>query len=265
VTLPSAFDLTNRVALVTGAGSPEGIGFATASLLGSMGAAVLLTATTARIEDRAAELREHGIDATAAAADLTIESDATGLVAVATRRWGQLDIVVNNAGMISVSDPDFESGDLASMSVEDWHQSMARNLDTAFLVSRAAVPGMAARGWGRVVMVTSVTGAVMAMRNDIGYAAAKAGMVGLTRAMAVDVADRGVTVNAIAPGWIATASQTPHEFEEGLATPARRSGTAAEVAAAVGWLCSPGAAYTTGQCVVVDGGNSIAEERVVRP
>jgi 3-oxoacyl-[acyl-carrier protein] reductase len=89
-------------------------------------------------------------------------------------------------------------------------------------------------------------------------------MVGLTRAMAVDVADRGVTVNAVAPGWIATASQTPHEVDEGLVTPARRSGTAAEVASAVGWLCSPGAAYVTGQCLVVDGGNSIAEERVVR-
>jgi 3-oxoacyl-[acyl-carrier protein] reductase len=265
VNLPATFDLTGRVALVTGAGSPEGIGFATASVLGSMGAAVLVTATTARIEDRAAELREQGIDAAGVTADLTIESDATGLVAVASRRWGQLDIVVNNAGMISISDPHFESGDLASMSAEDWHLSMARNLDTAFLVSRAAVPGMAERGWGRVVMVTSVTGAVMAMRKDIGYAAAKAGMVGLTRAMAVDVADRGVTVNAIAPGWITTASQTPHEFEEGLATPSGRSGTASEVAAAAGWLCSPGAAYITGQCVVVDGGNSIAEERVVRP
>jgi 3-oxoacyl-[acyl-carrier protein] reductase len=265
VNLPATFDLTDRVALVTGAGSPDGIGFATASLLGSMGAAVLLTATTARIEDRAAELREQGIEAAAVVADLTVESDATGLVAAATRRWGQLDIVVNNAGMISISNPDFESGDLASMSVADWHRSMARNLDTAFLVSRAAVPAMAGRGWGRVVMVTSVTGAVMAMRNDIGYAAAKAGMVGLTRAMAVDVADRGVTVNAIAPGWIATASQTPHEVEEGLATPARRSGTPHEVAAGIGWLCSPGAAYITGQCLVIDGGNSVAEERVVRP
>jgi 3-oxoacyl-[acyl-carrier protein] reductase len=262
---PAAFDLTGRVALVTGAGSSEGIGFATASLLGSMGAAVLVTATTARIEDRAAELREQGIDAAAAVADLTVASDAAGLVAAACHRWGQLDIVVNNAGMISVSDPDFESGGLASMSVEDWHRSMARNLDTAFLVSRAAVPAMATQGWGRVVMMTSVTGAVMAMRNDIGYAAAKAGMVGLTRAMAVDVADRGVTVNAVAPGWIATASQTAHEVDEGLVTPARRSGTAAEVASAVGWLCSPGAAYVTGQCLVVDGGNSIAEERAVRP
>jgi 3-oxoacyl-[acyl-carrier protein] reductase len=260
-----AFDLTGRAALVTGAGSPDGIGFAAASLLGSMGAAVLVTATTSRIDERATELRERGIDAAAVVADLTIEAEARAAVDAAVQRWGGLDIVVNNAGMISVADPDFEAGDVGSMSPETWHSSLARNLDTAFLVSRAAVPAMAERGWGRIVMVASVTGAVMAMRDDVGYAAAKAAMLGLTRAMAVDLADRGVTVNAVAPGWIATASQTPHEVEEGHATPARRSGTPAEVAAAIGWLCSPGASYLTGQCLVVDGGNSVAEERVIRP
>jgi 3-oxoacyl-[acyl-carrier protein] reductase len=263
--LPATFDLTGRAALVTGAGSPDGIGFATASLLGSMGAAVLVTATTSRIDDRATELCERGIDAAAIVADLTIEAEASAAVDAAGQRWDGLDIVVNNAGMISVAEPDFEAGDVAAMSPETWHSSLARNLDTAFLVSRAAVPAMAERGWGRIVMVASVTGAVMAMRHDVGYATAKAAMVGLTRAMAIDLADRGVTVNAVAPGWISTASQTPHEVEEGRATPAGRSGTPAEVAAAIGWLCSPGASYLTGQCLVVDGGNSVAEERVARP
>jgi 3-oxoacyl-[acyl-carrier protein] reductase len=265
VTIPATFDLTGRVALVTGAGSPDGIGFATASLLGSMGATLVVTATTSRIEERAAELRGEGFAASSMAADLTVEAEANALVDEATQRWGGVDIVVNNAGMISVSDPDFESGDVGSMSPANWHRSLARNLDTAFLVSRAAVPAMAERGWGRVVMVTSVTGAVMAMRNDVGYAAAKAGMVGLTRAMAVDVAGRGVTVNSIAPGWIATASQTAHEVEEGLATPAGRSGSPHEIAAGIGWLCSPGASYVTGQCLVIDGGNSVAEERAITP
>jgi 3-oxoacyl-[acyl-carrier protein] reductase len=259
--LPAVFDLSGRTAVVTGAGSPDGIGFATAALLGSMGAAVLVTSTTVRIEERADELRRRGIDCAGAVADLTVEAEANAVVAGATARWGAVDIVVNNAGMISVSDPEFESGDVGSMSTGTWQKSLARNLDTAFLVSRAAVPGMAERGWGRVVMVTSVTGAVMAMRDDVGYATAKAGMVGLTRAMAVDAAGRGVTVNAVAPGWIATASQTAHEVEEGRATPAGRSGTPAEVSTAIGWLCSPGASYVTGQCLVVDGGNSVAEER----
>jgi 3-oxoacyl-[acyl-carrier protein] reductase len=116
-------------------------------------------------------------------------------------------------------------------------------------------------GWGRIVMVASVTGPVMAMRAESAYAAAKAGMVGLARSLAVDFAPDGVTVNAVAPGWIATGSQTAHEREQGLGTPMRRSATADEVASAIAWLCTPGAAYTTGQCLVVDGGNSIAEER----
>jgi 3-oxoacyl-[acyl-carrier protein] reductase len=110
-------------------------------------------------------------------------------------------------------------------------------------------------------MVASVTGPVMAMAGEPGYAAAKAGMVGLTRALALDTATAGITVNAVAPGWIETASQLPAEFTQGLATPIGRSVTAAEVAASVGWLASPGASAITGQCIVVDGGNSIMEER----
>ena len=116
-------------------------------------------------------------------------------------------------------------------------------------------------GWGRIVMVSSVTGAVMAMRGEAAYAAAKAGMVGLTRSLAVDLAGAGITANAVAPGWIRTGSQTDAERREGEVTPVGRSGTADEVAWPVAWLCTPGAAYVTGQCLVVDGGNAVAEER----
>jgi 3-oxoacyl-[acyl-carrier protein] reductase len=243
-----AFDLTGRTALITGAGSATGIGYAAAALLRSLGAEVVLVATTERVHERAAQLGGTGM-----IADLTDEQQVARLPR-------EVDVLVNNAGMVSVG-ADFEAGALASMSLATWRAGLARNLDTAFLVSRHVVSGMRDRGWGRIVNVASVTGAVMAMRDEPVFAAAKAGMVGLTRSMALDFAHHGITVNAVAPGWIATGSQTDHESRQALVTPAGRSGTADEVAAAIAFFCSPGAAYTTGQCLVVDGGNTIAEER----
>jgi 3-oxoacyl-[acyl-carrier protein] reductase len=147
------------------------------------------------------------------------------------------------------------------MDLATWQAALARNLTSAFLVTKAAMPAMISRGWGRIIMVASVTGPVMAIRADVGYAAAKAGMVGLTRGAAVDTARHGITVNAVAPGWIATGSQTPEERGQGQATPAGRSGSPDEIASAIAWLASPGASYITGQYLIVDGGNSIAEQR----
>jgi len=259
----TGLDLTDRVAVVTGAGSPTGIGFAVCRRLGELGAAVLLTATTGRIHDRAAELGEAGLDARGVAADLTEPTAAQRVVAAATDHWGRLDILVNNAGMVSVSDATAMSGGIDGLAYDEWQHSLRRNLDTAFLMTRAAVPVMRRGGWGRIVMVSSVTGPVMAMRQDAGYAAAKAAMLGLTRSLAVDLAADGITANAVAPGWIATGSQTDDERRQGQVTPVRRSGTADEVAWPVAWLCTPGAAYLTGQCLVVDGGNSVAEQRAL--
>ena len=257
---PAPFDLSGRVALVTGAGSASGIGFASARLLGALGAAVAVTSTTSRIDDRVAELRAGGAVASGHIADLTVEEQVSELVVDVVRRHGALDIVVNNAGMASIGSGT-ESGRLLDMDLATWRAGCARNLDSAFLVCRAALPHLSARRWGRVVNVTSVTGPVMAMRDEPAYAAAKAGMVGLARSIAVDFGAVGVTANAVAPGWIATGAQTAHESEQGRRTPLGRSATADEVASAIAWLCTPGAAYVTGQCLVVDGGNSIAEER----
>jgi 3-oxoacyl-[acyl-carrier protein] reductase len=261
--LPPTFDLTGAVAVVTGAGSPSGIGYACARLLGQCGAAVVLTATNARIDERAADLSALGVDALGTVADLTDPEQAASVVAAAIERFSRIDILVNNAGMVTVTDGDYLEGDLLSTEPARWRASLERNLTTAYLMTRAALPHLRASGRGRVVNVASVTGAVMAMRAEVGYAAAKAGMVGLTRAVAVDEARHGVTCNAVAPGWIATGSQTASEVGEGQVSPPGRSGTPQEIASAVAWLASPGAGYVNGQVIVVDGGNSVAEERAL--
>lgn len=261
-----AFDLTSRTALITGAGAPNGIGMATARLLGQMGARVYLTGASARVLERADELRTEGIDAQATPADLTIISDVGSLCERVIAHLGGLDILVNNAGMTSVTSPAQQVGEiggLSEVSEAQFEMALQRNVTTAYSLSRAVIPAIRQSTSGRIVMVTSVTGGLMAMRRQVPYAAAKAGLIGLTRALALDEASANVTVNAVAPGWIATDSQTDHERVQGLSTPIGRSGRADEIAAAIAWLCTTEASYVTGQTIVVDGGNSIAEERAI--
>lgn len=259
---PPLFSLEGRTALITGAGSPTGIGFASARMLAALGARVAVTSTTDRIHQRVSELRSQGFEAFGTFGDLTDEQTVERITDQSLSALGSVDILVNNAGMTSVSQPgDDEAGDVEGLPYSQWRASIERNLDTAFLMSRAVIPHMRQAGWGRIISVGSVTGPVMAMRQDPAYAASKAAIVGLTKSLAVDNAGHGITANVVAPGWIETGSQTVNERSEGLATPIGRSATPDEVASAVAWLATPGAAYTTGQCVIVDGGNSIAEER----
>lgn len=259
-----AFDLTGAKALITGAGSATGIGFVSAQLLAEMGASVYLTGASERVLQRAQELQASGETAFASCANLTDPDQAAAMVADAVDKLGGLDILVNNAGMTSVAAPQHESGeaeDAADMTIAGWRGSLSRNLDSAFYVTHSALPTLRQSSNGRIIMMSSVTGPVMAIKNDVAYATSKAGMVGFTKALAVDEAVRGITVNAVAPGWIQTDSQLESEVGHGAKTPMGRSATPAEVAAAVGWLASREASYITGQVLVVDGGNSVQEER----
>jgi 3-oxoacyl-[acyl-carrier protein] reductase len=182
------------------------------------------------------------------------------MVAQVSERFGRIDILVNNAGMVAVGDAEGQDETpFIEVDAGRWDAQLEQTLGTAFNVTRAVAPSMVAQGYGRIVMVSSVTGPLVSAPGAPAYSAAKAGMDGLMRAIAIEVGSHGVTVNSVQPGWIATGSQLPDEVEAGTHTPLGRSGTADEVAEVIAFVASDRASYLTGATIVVDGGNTIQE------
>ena len=251
---------SEQVALVTGAGSAHGIGFAVARRLHAAGARLVITSTTERIHERARELDSTDERILAFAADLTSEAAAQHLVESVLHRYGRIDILVNNAGMTQTDRP-LEGRLLLQTTYADWQRQIAITLNTSFLMTRAVLAAMAVQKYGRIVNVSSVTGPLVSNRGSAAYGAAKAAMDGMMRAVAIETAGLGITINAVAPGWIATASSSESERVAGAHTPVGRPGTPDEVAAAVCFLASRDASYITGQALVVDGGNVLQENK----
>ncbi|MBY6240926.1 3-oxoacyl-[acyl-carrier-protein] reductase [Methylosinus sp. Sm6] len=240
------FDLTGKTALVTGASG--GIGSDIARALHAQGAAVALSGT--RHEALDALVAELGERAHALPCDLADKAQTEALVPAAEKALGGLDILVNNAGM---------TRDMLFMRLkdEDWEAVLNVNLTSAFRLSRAALRGMMRKRFGRIIGISSVVG-VTGNPGQGNYAASKAGMIGMTKSLAAEVASRGITVNCVAPGFIATpmtdALTEPQKEAILRAVPAGRLGTGADVAGAVVYLASEESAYVTGQTLHVNGG-----------
>jgi 3-oxoacyl-(acyl-carrier-protein) reductase len=241
-----SFDLANHTALVTGA--TGGIGAAIARTLHDAGANVVLSGTRqAALDDLVKELGERAV---ALACNLSIPADVNDLIKGAEDVSGSIDILVNNAGMT-------KDGLAMRMNDDDWESVLAVDLSAAFRLSRAALRSMLKARWGRIINITSVVGHT-GNPGQANYAAAKAGLAGMTRSLAAETAARGVTVNCVAPGFIETAMTDALNEKQKTAIleriPAGRMGGPDDVAAAVLYLASDAGGYVTGQSIHVNGG-----------
>ena len=242
--------LTGKVAIVTGAS--RGIGRAIAVELGKLGATVVCNyiGSEEAIEETLALVKATGADGIAVKGDVSISEDVTNLVDTVAKEYGHIDILVNNAGIT-------RDGLLMRMKEEDWDAVLDINLKGTFLTTKAVTRLMMKQKSGRVINITSVSG-VTGNAGQANYAAAKAGLIGFTKSLAREVASRGITVNAVAPGFIATDMTDALNDEQKSAimgqVPAGRLGDPKEIAAAVLFLASDEAAYVTGETLHVNGG-----------
>jgi len=241
------FDLTGKTALVTGASG--GIGGAIAKSLHAQGAKVVLSGT--RIEALETVKAELGANAFIAQANLSDIASVEALPKAAEEAAGSpIDILVNNAGIT-------KDNLFMRMKDEEWEQVLAVNLTAAFRLSRGVLRGMMKKRWGRIIQISSVVGAT-GNPGQGNYAAAKAGLIGMSKSLAAEVASRNITVNAVAPGFIQTAMTDvlTDQQKEMIAAkiPAGRMGVPGEIAAAVVYLASEEAAYVTGETIHINGG-----------
>jgi 3-oxoacyl-[acyl-carrier protein] reductase len=241
--------MTNRTAFVTGAS--RGIGRACAMALSAGGAKVVVASRQLeKLEEVAAEIRGAGGEAFVVRIDLSSQESIKEAFAKASKEFGRIEILVNNAGMT-------RDGLVLRMKRDDWDAVLQTNLSGAFFSIQQVLPAMVRERWGRIVNISSVVGEA-GNAGQVNYAASKAGLIGMTKALAQEVASRNITVNAVAPGFIETdMTATLNEETKAKAlesVPLKRMGKAEDIAAAVRFLCSDEANYITGHVLDVNGG-----------
>jgi 3-oxoacyl-[acyl-carrier protein] reductase len=250
--------LEGKVAFVTGVAGEAGMGYATAQALAEWGASLGILDISDRVFQREADLNAAGVIVKAFKIDLTDRQAVKEAAADMVSTFGRVDILANVAGMAYYGTEEIFKN-VVDLKEEEWDFSISINLKSTFNTIQAFLPGMINCGYGRIVNVSSVTGPLVANPGEAPYCAAKAGIVGLTRALAIETGRQGITVNAVAPGWIKTGASTEGELAGARNTAMGRAGTPEEVAKLIRFLASDEASYITGQNIVIDGGNIIQE------
>jgi 3-oxoacyl-[acyl-carrier protein] reductase len=244
-------DLSGKVAVVTGAA--QGIGREIALSLAENGARVIVTDVTDQVFDVVKEIEALGGEGLAIKCDVTDPAEGKDVVSEVLGKYGRVDIVVNNAGI-------YPARAFTEMTEEEWDRVLRINLRGTFHCTKAALPTMIKQRYGKIINISSIAGSVVGFQNLVHYFASKAGIVGFTRSLALEVAQYGININAVAPGPIETPGTKTNEIvyeQTRKAIPLNRWGLPKDVANLVVFLASDDSSFITGQCIVVDGGYTL--------
>jgi len=253
--------LKDKTGIVTGVAGLKGIGYATARILAAEGAVLAVADISDEVYERAEEMQASGYKVAPFKVDLTRSEEVKQMAEAVLEQFGRVDILVNVAG-IAPRGAKFNFPKFVDLTEEEWDRQIAVNLKTTFNCIKAVLPNMIKRKYGKIVNISSVTGPLVSNPLMSAYSAAKGAVSGLTKALALEVAEHGITVNDIGPGWIYTGREM--NKVAGESSPMKRAGKPEEVGKLVLFLASDESSYLTGHMIVIDGGNILQENKSPR-